>query len=80
MYIFDSGRTLLAFLDKQGMMALKEPKDRPLMIRMRQIDRLKSGRYRVHLKDGSDILFENGEMMLKIIMESAKEKQYVLFA
>lgn len=80
MYVFDSGKTILKLLQEQGMMAIEEPKNRPLLLRFNKIEKHKSGKFKANLKDGRNITFENGEMLLRSIMESAQAMEFVLFA
>jgi len=80
MYVFDSGRTILKMLEEQGMLAPEMSKARPALIPMKKVEKYKSGRFKVHLRDGRELLFEDGQMMLQSIMESAKAMEFVLFA
>ena len=78
--MFDSGRFILRVLTEQGMLGANEPTDRPAMLSISHVDKLANGRFQVYLNDNRDILFEDGHLMLKAIMESAQSMEFVLFA
>ncbi len=80
MYVLDSCRKVLELLESQGLLMPEAPKGRPALLGISKVDKFKSGRYKVYLKDGRDLLFEDGHMMLQSIMESAKAMEFVLFA
>ena len=80
MYMLDSGRLVLKLLHDQGILQLEDSATRPAILSFTKVEKFKSGNYKLHLKDGRDVLFEDGNIMLKSIMESADAMKFVLFA